>query len=403
MSKRRATISLQTVEPKKTRMTRSTARTASTLQPEEAKNARTARRMARAARTLQPVEAKKTKTAKTTKTTKTAMTASTLQKVEAKKARSASKLINARGTSPTAVFQAEENMIGVKVHYNKKRGSNRMQKNPRIASLPDGLYTYVIDDNFNLICSPVEMFEAGSKHIQLAKNVSRAYAAGEFSKNGKKITYNLQSGTFMTLNRTGRINKTSTASRFRTAARAAMQRDVISGVFRNLGASEVTFTSEALLSEFGNWGKQPVKNFLSMITMNANIVLPGIKKYGFTVTDPSSAREMPLPQAVFNNYVKLIKSGASPNNAYNKSFGKYQTNILNLNSKISILRREIRVPGRRPLPVRRGPKYGPTAKRLAGLGNNATDDQIKAKLTQMATKNLKNYEEKLNKLLGKKP
>lgn len=355
MSKRRATISLQTVEPKKAR---------------------------------------------------TAKTASTLQKVEAKKARSASKLINARGTSPTAVFQAEENMIGVKVHYNKKRGSNRMQKNPRIASLPDGLYTYVITGNFDLICSPVEMFEAGSKHIQLAKNVSRAYAAGEFSKNGKKITYNLQSGTFMTLNRTGRINKTSTASRFRTAARSAMQRGAISEVFRNLGASEVTFTSKALLSEFGNWGNQPVKKFLSMLTMNANIVMPGIKKYGFTVTDPSNAREMPLPQAVFNKYVKLIRNGASPNNAYNNSFGKYQTNILNLNSKITILRKEMPPPpgGRgRALPFRRGSKYGPKAKRLAGLGNNATDDQIKAKLTQMAKKNLKNYQEKLNKLLGKKP
>jgi hypothetical protein len=304
-----------------------------------------------------------------------------------------------------AVFQAEENLIGVKVHYNKNRGSNRMQKNPRIASLPDGLYTYVITSEFDLVCSPVEMFEAGSKHIQLAKNVSRAYAAGEFSKNGNKITYNLHSGTFMTLNRTGRINKTSTASRFRTAARAAMQRGAISEVFYNLGASEVTFTSKALLSEFGNWGNQPVKKFLSMLTMNANIVLPGIKKYGFTVMDPSSGSQRILPQAVFNKYVKLIKSGASPNNAYNNSFGKYQTNIKNLNSNIRILRSEIHVPGRRKLPPRliNGSKYGPRAKKLAGLSKNATDGQIEAKLKQMVNKDLKNYQDKLNKLLGKKP
>ena len=71
---------------------------------------------------------------------------------------------------------------------------------PTLYSLRDGLYTYVVHDNFNLVVSKLCPFEDGSKHIQLIQKGNKCYIGGEFKKTGNTFYVNLFSGLFRALN-----------------------------------------------------------------------------------------------------------------------------------------------------------------------------------------------------------
>jgi len=76
------------------------------------------------------------------------------------------------------------------------------KKNPQLDNLSDGTYTWILTDNFNMYISHVGIFELGTKHLHLIKNLNEnIIAAGEFLKDGNKIEYNMQSGTFQSLNK----------------------------------------------------------------------------------------------------------------------------------------------------------------------------------------------------------
>ena len=92
------------------------------------------------------------------------------------------------------------------------------KKNPQLDNLSDGTYTWILTEEVvspvssppaekkkiknNMYISHVGIFELGTKHLHLIKNLNEnIIAAGEFLKDGNKIEYNMQSGTFQSLNK----------------------------------------------------------------------------------------------------------------------------------------------------------------------------------------------------------
>ena len=94
-----------------------------------------------------------------------------------------------------------------KLYYGQTRSNlnlNRTYRNTDAATLPDGVYLYVIEYNpdtnryHKSFVRVHNLLEAGSRHFQLPiRNQNRIIvAAGEMSKEGRVIKFNLESGTY---------------------------------------------------------------------------------------------------------------------------------------------------------------------------------------------------------------
>jgi hypothetical protein len=94
-----------------------------------------------------------------------------------------------------------------KVYYGQTRANlnvTRTYRNTNVGTLPDGAYLYLIEYDpitnryHKSFVRVLNKLEAGSRHFQLpALNKNRVIvAAGELSKQGSKVLFNLESGTY---------------------------------------------------------------------------------------------------------------------------------------------------------------------------------------------------------------
>lgn len=94
-----------------------------------------------------------------------------------------------------------------KIYYGQTRANlnlNRTYRNTDALTLPDGVYLYLIEYNpatnryHKSFVRVHNLLEAGSRHFQLpVRNQGRVIvAAGEMSKEGRVIKFNLESGTY---------------------------------------------------------------------------------------------------------------------------------------------------------------------------------------------------------------
>jgi hypothetical protein len=94
-----------------------------------------------------------------------------------------------------------------KIYYGQTRANlnlNRTYRNVNTATLPDGVYLYLIEYNpetnryHKSFVRVHNLLESGSRHFQLpTRNQGRIIlAAGELSKEGRVIKFNLESGTY---------------------------------------------------------------------------------------------------------------------------------------------------------------------------------------------------------------
>jgi hypothetical protein len=94
-----------------------------------------------------------------------------------------------------------------KLYYGQTRENlnlNRTYRNTNVGTLPDGAYLYLIEYNpetnryHKSFVRVHNLLESGSRHFQLpVRNQGRIIiAAGELSKLGSKIVFNLESGTY---------------------------------------------------------------------------------------------------------------------------------------------------------------------------------------------------------------
>ena len=94
-----------------------------------------------------------------------------------------------------------------KVYYGQTRANlnvSRTYRNTNVATLPDGAYLYLIEYNpetnryHKSFVRVLNKLESGSRHFQLPiSNKNRVIvAAGELSKQGSKVLFNLESGTY---------------------------------------------------------------------------------------------------------------------------------------------------------------------------------------------------------------
>jgi hypothetical protein len=94
-----------------------------------------------------------------------------------------------------------------KIYYGQTRANlnlNRTYRNTDVLTLPDGVYLYLIEYNpvtnryHKSFVRVHNLLESGSRHFQLpTRNQGRIIvAAGELSKEGRTIKFNLESGTY---------------------------------------------------------------------------------------------------------------------------------------------------------------------------------------------------------------
>lgn len=94
-----------------------------------------------------------------------------------------------------------------KLYYGQTRANlnlNRTYRNTNVGALPDGVYLYLIEYNpstnryHKSFVQVHNLLESGSRHFQLPiRNQGRVIiAAGELSKDGAKVVFNLESGTY---------------------------------------------------------------------------------------------------------------------------------------------------------------------------------------------------------------
>ena len=94
-----------------------------------------------------------------------------------------------------------------KIYYGQTRlnlSQNRTYRNANVSTLPDGAYLYLIEYNptthkyHKSFVRVLNKLESGSRHFQLPiSNQNRVIvAAGELSKKGSQVIFNLESGTY---------------------------------------------------------------------------------------------------------------------------------------------------------------------------------------------------------------
>lgn len=94
-----------------------------------------------------------------------------------------------------------------KIYYGQGRANlnlDRTYRNTNVGTLPDGVYLYLIEYNpetnryHKSFVRVHNLLELGSRHFQLpVRNQGRVIiAAGELSKQGTQVIFNLESGTY---------------------------------------------------------------------------------------------------------------------------------------------------------------------------------------------------------------
>jgi hypothetical protein len=94
-----------------------------------------------------------------------------------------------------------------KIYYGQTRSNlaqNRTYRNTNVGTLPDGAYLYLIEYDtvtnryHKSFVRVLNKLESGSRHFQLATNNKNRIivAAGELSKKGSQVLFNLESGTY---------------------------------------------------------------------------------------------------------------------------------------------------------------------------------------------------------------
>ena len=94
-----------------------------------------------------------------------------------------------------------------KMYYGQTRSNlnvSRTYRNTNVSTLPDGAYLYLIEYDpvanryYKAFVRVLNKLEAGSRHFQLPtlKKNRVIVAAGELSKQGSKVLFNLESGTY---------------------------------------------------------------------------------------------------------------------------------------------------------------------------------------------------------------
>ena len=92
-----------------------------------------------------------------------------------------------------------------KLYYGQGRSHldlTRTYRNTNVATLPDGAYLYLIEYDpesnryYKSFVRVLNKLESGSRHFQLPRGRGVVVAAGELSKKGAKVLFNLESGTY---------------------------------------------------------------------------------------------------------------------------------------------------------------------------------------------------------------
>ena len=92
-----------------------------------------------------------------------------------------------------------------KVYYGQTRANlalDRTYRNTNVGTLPDGAYLYLIEYDpvknkyHKSFVRVLNKLESGSRHFQLPQGKGIVVAAGELSKKGSQVLFNLESGTY---------------------------------------------------------------------------------------------------------------------------------------------------------------------------------------------------------------
>lgn len=293
------------------------------------------------------------------------------------------------GRNATATFSGEVDPLQVTVTYNKNVTTTRRMIDPDIRNMEDGQYTYIIDfynGKYRLICSPAELFEAGSKHLQIAKNSTAIVAGGEFELKNGTIYYNMMSGTFMELNKSAYGDRTrGTRQKF---INSTEQQKFIRDIFMQKGAKRVEKSKKkSIISEFSaeNAGRM-------ILDKPANI--HGLKSYKiqFYVNN----KYINLPDRIIKKYRNSNKT----NENYKKIVLDYIKNVNNTATAIKLLKggklteNPSAVLRRKFMRDKR--VYLSSHRKALGLNANATDETVERK---MNTLNINTLKQKYNKLI----
>jgi len=190
-----------------------------------------------------------------------------------------------------------------KIYYGQSRENlnlNRVYRNTNAMTLPDGVYLYLIEYSpstnryYKSFARVHNLLESGSRHFQLTTpNQGRIIlAAGELSKQGRTIKFNLESGTYT------RNLMTKTKSYMTNTNYIRL----VKNAFRNMNGNKNYVTNILIPKIPGN-----VKNLLTRGNLSFYHGVP---------TNKTKARVL----AELNKsgvYKELLNAGLTPNSAAN--------------------------------------------------------------------------------------
>jgi len=202
-----------------------------------------------------------------------------LARPEAKSAK-ASKAVNASSAYPYFAFKTRTSTVaedGTNILFKLRKGQNQTElyeffkdmivSNEGIQLADDGIYTWILiasdkDHHGDLYAAKtISMQEIGTLHRNLYDTMTKSkpviVAAGEFDKRGKKIMFNLLSGTFMEPKIKGKNSLTRKAI-MQSAAKSITDKFImyklnVKETPNNILAKAKLRTSNAMIAQFNRW------------------------------------------------------------------------------------------------------------------------------------------------------
>ena len=185
-----------------------------------------------------------------------------------------------------------------KIYYGQTRANlnlNRTYRNTDALTLPDGVYLYVIEYNpetnryHKSFVRVHNLLEAGSRHFQLPiRNQNRIIvAAGELSKEGRVIKFNLESGTYTKNLMTKTVGYVNTPNYIRLVKNALRNMNANKNYVTNILIPKIPGSLKNLLSRgdvsfyFGNpsnKSKEKILKELAAAGLNTNSAVNLIRK-----------------------------------------------------------------------------------------------------------------------------
>lgn len=156
------------------------------------------------------------------------------------------------------------------------KGGRGLLRNQNVSTIPDGAYLYLIEYDpatnryYKQYAPIVNLLEIGSRHFQLPSHVPGRIliAAGEMTKVGGKIRFNLESGTY-TRNIMSITNK--------SGINRSIYRNIVENAFRN-AKPNVEFTNKILAPQVPGRLKNLMKLSPNNITFTFGGKVTGILK-----------------------------------------------------------------------------------------------------------------------------